>query len=83
MLSYRSRRGILKRHIPMNVFQAREAIERRKGGFKLFSRNKHEETKDSLLLGSYFRGTRDIVSDQHSCYVPIRSLMVFSDIPCR
>ena len=83
ILSYRSRRGILKRHVPMNVFQAREAIERRKGGFKLFSRNKHEETKDNLLLTSYFRGTRDIVSDQHSCYVPIRSLMVFSDIPCR
>ena len=84
ILSHRSRRGILKRHIPMNVFQAREAIERRKGGgFKLFSRNKHEETKDNLLLTSYFRGTRDIVSDQYSCYVPMRSLMVFPDIPCR
>ena len=80
--SYRSRRGTLKKHTPMNVFQAREAIESRKGVFKLFSRNKHEETRDNLLLTSYFRGTRDIVSDQHSRYVPIRSLMVFPDIPC-
>ena len=80
--SYRSRRGTLKKHTPMNVFQAREAIESRKSVFKLFSRNKHEETRDNLLLTSYFRGTRDIVSDQHSCYVPICLLMVLSDIPC-
>ncbi len=75
---YRSRRGTLKKHTPMNVFQAREAIERRKEGSKLFHRNKHEETKDNWLLTSYFRGNRNIVSDQHIYHVPNRSLMVFS-----
>ena len=63
---YSDRRGTLKRHHPMNVFQAREAIERRNGIFSLsrlkFYRNKHEEVKDGLLLTSYFRGRRDIVS---------------------
>ena len=77
MLSYRSRRGILKRHTPMNVFQAREAIEKRRGGLRLFFRTKHEETKDNLLLTSYFRGTRDIVSDYTVVTCPFVRLRYF------
>ena len=59
------RRGPKKTHSPMNVFQAREELERRKNDrnplSKMMRRSKPDEFQDGLLT-SYFQGTRDIVS---------------------
>ena len=59
------RRGAKKTHSPMNVFQAREELERRKSYKHSFSKIMHRSKPDEFqdgLLTSYFQGTRDIVS---------------------
>ena len=73
-------RAVIKRHSPVNVFQAREANEerRKKPKFSVpklwINRSKHDEVKDGLLT-SYFQGERDIVSDSCNYYLLFRLLM--------
>ena len=59
------RRGLKKIHPPMDVFQAREALERRRQERRSLNIFRHHTKKEEFsdgLLHSYFQGARDIVS---------------------
>lgn len=82
--SLSQRRESKKTHQPMNVFQAREALERRKKPFNFF-RNHHTKKEEFShgLLHSYFQGTRDIVSYLGRSVNLASCLLENPDVPCR
>ena len=74
----RSRRRVPKKtHSPINVFQARQALDvqrKEKTSFsKILHRTKQDEFQDGLLT-SYFQGARDIVGHLNNLNLPISPL---------